>query len=771
MKSPLITMSAITGTPSESEIRDYLNNLKTNGIEQVMLYPRSGCELDYLSDEWFETVAVYLKYAKALDLDVWLYDDFNWPSGQAAGKVTAIEKYRLKSIVVKGENLGRLQGQSTYSCSLFAEKAFPDLLSKEAVDYFIECTHEKYYERFGSYFGNVIKGFFTDEPAIGYCSTQDSIPYYDGMDADYNAAFGRDFWEDMKHAHEVFCENAMAIIGEQFNKCFVKNIADWCEKHGVLMTGHLLADNCPFHGTKNNGNLLKNLSAFSIPGIDEIETPMRKNAFVNETILSLFGSAEYASGENGCMAELFALGPCDMSFSVKRCMIYLAACFKIDRYYLAVSPLDLRGNRKIKDYFNCFTADQPDFEGTALLAEEARCAAAFAKKDYKADVFVKYPTDICAAHITEPFDTTPFIQLINRLTACHLQWKYTTDDENREDAPVITFNDKLEYCINDTVTDDADIICEMLEKRISVTDKEGKPADGLFVRLFRDDSFIVLNLYAESGTYTVNGITFDIDPFGVFVSTDHIDSTAALKRSAIIVDFSIDYRNDNMIRAMYLNEQTRSTIIAETELDIRFAVRKDAEAYLEKQKIEAGTTPYALSPGMKNLYDVSDTVTLPRGTVSLYSGQDIRYLPSVFLIGDFSARAESSEICSLSLSSRKRTYTPGNYFSDFGKIAFRADLEIPIGAKYLELAGTDLYTCVFADQVELGKKICAPYIFKLDKSLQGKTVSLEILQHSTIGPIMSDVSYFAKMTKDKQWEGTPCPQKTTFGFREINWLF
>ena len=46
MKNPLITMSAITGRPSESEIFEYLKMLKENGSDQAMIYPRAGCELE-----------------------------------------------------------------------------------------------------------------------------------------------------------------------------------------------------------------------------------------------------------------------------------------------------------------------------------------------------------------------------------------------------------------------------------------------------------------------------------------------------------------------------------------------------------------------------------------------------------------------------------------------------------------------------------------------------------------------------------------------------
>ena len=153
----------MTGRPTRAIIFDYLKKLKENSIDCIMAYPRSGCELEYLSDEWFETVGNYIECAKELDMSVWLYDDFNWPSGRAGGRVTKNESLCLKSFIYKGENIGKIE-ISSQDVSEFDEYSFPDLLSHEAVDLFIKTTHEEYYKRFGEYFGNVIVGFFTDEP-------------------------------------------------------------------------------------------------------------------------------------------------------------------------------------------------------------------------------------------------------------------------------------------------------------------------------------------------------------------------------------------------------------------------------------------------------------------------------------------------------------------------------------------------------------------------------------------------------------------------------
>ena len=322
MKNPLITMSAITGKPTEEKIFEYLKRLSDNGIEQVMLYPRSGCEIEYLSEDWFNTIEVFVRFAKKLDMRVWLYDDFNWPSGDAGGRVTKIERFRLKAIQFRGDAVGKISSKSRHNSGLFGEKYFPDLLSGEAVDYFIKCTHEEYYKRLGAYFGTKIKGVFTDEPSIGYCCEGDAIPYYDGIEDDYKALCGRNFSDDMQYGVEDFYSNAIEVVSNRFNECYISKIAGWCKAHGIFMTGHLMCDNDPVAATKHGGHFLKNLSTFLMPGIDEIDTK-----FDNQSEMTLFGACEYASGANGAMAELFALGPCDMSYAKKK--MYALSCLGV----------------------------------------------------------------------------------------------------------------------------------------------------------------------------------------------------------------------------------------------------------------------------------------------------------------------------------------------------------------------------------------------------------------------------------------------------------
>ena len=752
MKSPLITMIAITGKPTKSYIYDYMKSLKDNGIEQAMLYPRSGCEIEYLSEEWFSTIGHFIDSSKELDMCIWLYDDFNWPSGDAGGRVTAIPEYRLKAISTKGDTLGEITYKSQHNAGLFGEKFFPDLLSPDAVEYFIKCTHEEYYKRFASYFGTVIKGIFTDEPSIGYCCKDGCIPYYDGIGVDYFDFCGRDFFDDMKNHHADFYLNAISVISERFRTNYIERLRKWCDGHDILMTGHLLCDDEMFWTVQHNGRLLKNLSRFALPGIDDIET-----YFDSKKEPALFGVIENASGENGAMAELFALGPCDMSYAKKRAMIYFAACHKIDHYFLAISHLDMRGNYKVKDYLNDISPSQPDFLGMKELSKEAKAAAMLAKMDYTPDVYVRYPYDICAKNVTEWINFEPLYHLINTLTYKQIQWKYTDGEE--VDTSVIEFNENGEITLDKKPFD-----IDRIPRKTTVTDENNDTPTGIFVRRFDNGEVAIINLYAEEKEYFIGDKKIFLGKYDVYFSKSALPDTG---KKEIYPSFKVRYRNENIIRVMHVNSIDVSEISSPNDTEVSFYVRKDVDACLNGEKIPCQRDADDLPFGMRNLYKHSDKRLLKSGTNTISTSEDLKYLPSVLISGDFCCRTVSGDVCRIDLSPRKAEYTCGDKIYDYGVVELTTELVIPNDASKLEISGTDLVTEVYIDNSFVGVKAFAPYEFEIPRGVTGKNIEMKIVQYSSIAPIFGDVAFWDKTVESCGWRGTPPTENKYFGFSNI----
>ena len=730
MKSPLITMSALVGKPTDKDIFNYLNGLKQNGIDEVMIYPRSGCLIEYLSEEWFSAIRNFIKSAEALNMSIWLYDDFNWPSGDACGKVTKNECFRLKSIKIEGDDIGKISCKSNHNSDIFGEKFFPDLMNPKAVDYFISLTHEEYYKRFGNYFGTIIKGIFTDEPSIGYCSQNGYLPYYDGMENDYKVSYDKDFFHDLHSHSKDFCKSVMKLASARFKEAYIDKLSSWCKSHGILMTGHLMCDNEPFYSVRYNGDFLKNLSAFLLPGIDEIAT-----CFEDRSLMALFGGIEYAGKNNGAMAELFALGPCDMSYAKKRCMIYLAACHKIDHYFLAISHMDISGNMHVCDYFSDFAVAQPDFGGMRLLSEEAKIACELAKKDYSPDLYIRFPTEISLKNASSDFDLTILFSLLNEIVCHGIQWKYILN-EVPTDAPIIELNDTLQLILNGNAVSNDNVISRFDKK--AITGIDGECVKGIFRRRFNDGTSVMLNLYAPKGKYVIDGEIVYLHEHDVLLNEPNLPT----KKEAIKSSFMVNYCNPNIIRLMCLNDSKVAFACADCELNVRFAVRKGTDIKIDGVSPLLDTDYNPLPKGICDHYSITKEQSIKLDKIIIECQNDLKYMPSAMIIGNFSASIINKETCGVRLTKRKKAYNVGEKIADFGKIEFLARVRVPQGVTGIELLGTKLYTVLYLENSLSSEKITTPYIFGVEKELWGKEIELKIVQFSSIGPIFGDVDYW-----------------------------
>lgn len=126
---PLIPMGAVTGKPDRNMISETLTALREVGVTQYLVYPRSGCELEYLSPEWFDTCRIFFEEGERLGFtSMWLYDEFNWPSGQCGGKIMRENPdYALHYLQVLEESDGSFTFRK--GCNL----ARPDVLNFDAM--------------------------------------------------------------------------------------------------------------------------------------------------------------------------------------------------------------------------------------------------------------------------------------------------------------------------------------------------------------------------------------------------------------------------------------------------------------------------------------------------------------------------------------------------------------------------------------------------------------------------------------------------------------
>ncbi|MEX2750344.1 MAG: hypothetical protein Q6366_000520, partial [Candidatus Freyarchaeota archaeon] len=208
----------------EEEIDWFLQELSDKHNSGVFMHPRTGMEVEYLTPSFWEKIVYCVEACRKYGLRAWLYDEYNWPSGVLGGKLLRehpeytqvyldykrdrFERGKLIRMPVEGKVVNAIAvndsgtkvlylkdkisdsvlefqpeygdwnvvvftvktNNDTFFCTTCApwagnEKGYLDLLSKEAVKFFIDHTHEEYKKLFRKDFGGIVPGIFTDEPA------------------------------------------------------------------------------------------------------------------------------------------------------------------------------------------------------------------------------------------------------------------------------------------------------------------------------------------------------------------------------------------------------------------------------------------------------------------------------------------------------------------------------------------------------------------------------------------------------------------------------
>ncbi len=132
-----------------------------------------------------------------------------------------------------------------------------DTMSRKATDRFIELTHEQYREKCGDRLGTSIKGIFTDEPHRGRCMDdrreQDGIMicsmcWTDDLFGEFRRRYGYDarpiipelFYRMRGELVAPIKLHYIDLADNLFLENFAEPLNDWCEKHGIVFTGHVL---------------------------------------------------------------------------------------------------------------------------------------------------------------------------------------------------------------------------------------------------------------------------------------------------------------------------------------------------------------------------------------------------------------------------------------------------------------------------------------------------------------------------------------------------
>lgn len=262
-------------TLTEEELNRQMVEFKEKGVDGFVIHPRLGLpeEIGYLTETYFHYVKFAVKRAEELHMQVILYDEAMYPSGSCHGEVVKENpefaskglQMRKSSDLNEGESLVyamEYDGEAYYFIQGFTEGTIrgvhdgeddrearapksADLLNARAVACFIRLTHERYYEQLKEHFGKTVTAMFTDEPNImGRCGKKGMIPWTDGFLDDFveQGADKEDLYLLFVNGDTPQSGQAKNIYQKAVHKrmslTYYKQIADWCQAHGIGMAGH-----------------------------------------------------------------------------------------------------------------------------------------------------------------------------------------------------------------------------------------------------------------------------------------------------------------------------------------------------------------------------------------------------------------------------------------------------------------------------------------------------------------------------------------------------
>ena len=235
---------------SRHEIYASMQKVKSQGFGGVVVFnkPPSGFSAEeYLGDFWFEVTENFILAGQELGLQIWLNDGFNYPPGDAGGRIAKLDP-SLKQRILHRDKDGKIFVKEL-------DWGFPAFEEPESSRLFIEIVYEEYRKRLGKYFGNGIAVFFSDADNrrvgpgdINRLDGQKHFPW----SRDFSSMFQSKFKYDiMPYLEEVIAEKGgkvccdyWQLAGELYHAWF-KNNYEWCKANNLKYTFHT-SDTGPF---------------------------------------------------------------------------------------------------------------------------------------------------------------------------------------------------------------------------------------------------------------------------------------------------------------------------------------------------------------------------------------------------------------------------------------------------------------------------------------------------------------------------------------------
>ncbi len=473
-------------------LRQQIRRMHRMGLGGFFMHSRVGLATPYLSEEWFAAVRASVEEARRLGMEAWLYDEDRWPSGAAGGLVTRRAEYRMRSLEVEtiesprgfrwtpdtlavftahvedrvrlrgvrrvergrrptpadGEAILRFRVAAQAPSPWYNGQTYLDTMNPEAVRAFLRVTHEAYARRFGKDFGGVIPGIFTDEPNYGRTlqeNLSDTVvkvrgtPWTPRLPAVFRRRYGYDL---LPHLPElVFDVEGITesrarfdyhdCIAFLFTDAFSRQCGEWCQRHGLLFTGHCLEEAGLALQTNVTGSCMRFYEHMQAPGMDILTE--RRREFITAKQVS---SAARQFGRKWRLTETYGCTGWDFPFAGHKAVGDWQAALGINLRCQHLYWYTMLGEAK-RDYPASIGHQSPWWEAYTVVEDYfARLHAVITRGVEVRDLLVIHPVESVWLRVRTGWRSDPdvqaldrdFLSVSDRLLEAHLDYDYGDED-------------------------------------------------------------------------------------------------------------------------------------------------------------------------------------------------------------------------------------------------------------------------------------------------------------------------------------------------------
>ena len=347
----------------EDAIRFQLREMKKQGVASFIARTYIGLKSDYPGPGFKRSLQLIVATARDLGLKLYLQAGYmpeavlDLPPELALRNLTPMPAEKVAAqedgeILIRHEELAYVAVNT---------RTFLDMLSKEAIRFYLKQSYEDMWAEFRDEFGKTILSVWVDEPSY----SQWALPWSREIAPAFRKKWGYDIipeipklYLDLEDHAKVRCHYWLTVQ-ELLRDAYFIQVRDWCRANNLLFSGHLMMEDTFESQLMRAGATMPYYKYFDIPGIDYLTAAMefrhsplpprrpstRPSAGLYTTPLQCT-SAAHQAGKTQILAEMYGVSSENLTFRDQKHMFDHFAAFGINHRSVHGIFYSLRGRGK-----------------------------------------------------------------------------------------------------------------------------------------------------------------------------------------------------------------------------------------------------------------------------------------------------------------------------------------------------------------------------------------------------------------------------------------